>query len=198
MDDQEKQKYLIIGLGNPGAAYEETRHNIGFRIVRAFGEKHRFVFQRRLHFEGEIAQSALSGKKVILLLPLTYMNSSGQAVRKCIDYFEIEPQHLLIVCDDIALPLGKLRLRVKGSAGGHNGLKSVEEHLGSQNYPRLRIGVGDRLYGELADHVLGRFTSEERVKLSPLIDKAAQILDMWISSGIDSAMRFTHIEEEEK
>lgn len=115
--------YLIVGLGNPGTAYQETRHNMGFLAVESFAEKKGFIFREEKSFSGKLAQKALSGHKVFLLLPSTYMNSSGEAVRLCADYFRIAPVNILVVCDDIYLPFGTLRLRANGSAGGHNGLK---------------------------------------------------------------------------
>jgi PTH1 family peptidyl-tRNA hydrolase len=192
------QKCLIAGLGNPGKAYDETRHNIGFLVVREFAQKNGFVFQHATSFIGEIAQGKKHEKKVILLLPLTYMNSSGEAIRICKDYFEISPEEILIVCDDIALPYGKVRLRPKGSSGGHNGLKSVEAHLGTQEYGRLRVGIGEKEGKELTDHVLGRFTSEEKKTLPKVIEKAADAVERWLSSGIESAMRTFNVEKSEE
>jgi PTH1 family peptidyl-tRNA hydrolase len=179
--------YLIVGLGNPGKAYEGTRHNIGFSIVRKLGQKLGVVFHRGRQ-AGEIAQAHLEGKKVILLLPMTFMNSSGEAVRVCVDYFGIALQQMIVVCDDIALPLGAMRLRKEGGAGGHNGLKSIQAHL-SQQYPRLRVGVGDRYEGDLADHVLGSFTQEEQSMLPQIEQRAVEGLEICVKEGLDAAMR---------
>lgn len=191
---EENQRRLIVGLGNPGEAYDETRHNIGFLALRRFAEKNGFIFHRGASFSGEIAQGRVKDKKAVLLLPLTYMNSSGRAVFACASYFEIRPENILIVCDEIALPFGKLRLKPKGSAGGHNGLKSVEAHLGTQDYHRLRIGVGDRSGGQsLAEHVLGRFTAEEKKELPKVIDEAAQAVEIWLTEDIDAAMRKVNV-----
>ncbi len=189
-------KHLIVGLGNPGSAYEGTRHNIGFRVVEAFAKKQGWKLKYEARFFGEVAQGSYEDKKVILLMPQTYMNSSGESLRLCVDYLQVSHEKLLIICDDIALGFGQLRLKAKGSAGGHNGLKSIETHLKTQDYPRLRIGVGDRTQGELADHVLGKFTEEERAELPTVVEKALASLDIWIKEGIDSAMRFAnHIGE---
>lgn len=179
--------YLIVGLGNPGKAYEGTRHNIGFSIVRKLGQKLGVVFHRGRQ-AGEIAQAHLEGKKVILLLPMTFMNSSGESVRVCVDYFGIALQQMIVVCDDIALPLGAMRLRKEGGAGGHNGLKSIQAHL-SQQYPRLRVGVGDRYEGDLADHVLGSFTQEEQSMLPQIVQRAVEGLEICVKEGLDAAMR---------
>lgn len=192
MSSLQNGKCLIVGLGNPGSVYDQTRHNIGFRVLEAFAKKQGWKLRSEAQFFGQIAQGVCEDKKVILLLPQTYMNSSGESVRKCADYLEVANEKVLIICDDIALPFGQLRLKAKGSAGGHNGLKSVEVHLGTLDYPRLRIGVGDRMHGELADHVLGKFTEEERVKLPSIEEKALASLNIWIKEGVDSAMRFAN------
>lgn len=185
--DVETGPYLIVGLGNPGKAYEGTRHNIGFSIVRKLGQKLGVVFHRGRQ-AGEIAQAHLEGKKVILLLPMTFMNSSGESVRVCVDYFGIALQQMIVVCDDIALPLGAMRLRKEGGAGGHNGLKSIQSHL-SQQYPRLRVGVGDRYEGDLADHVLGSFAQEEQSLLPQIEQRAVEGLEICVKEGLDAAMR---------
>lgn len=190
-------RVLVSGLGNPGKAYEGTRHNIGFDVVRAFAKKNGLSFRHATDFIGDLGQGNLFEKKVILLLPLTYMNSSGEAIRQCKEYFDIPCENILIVCDDIALSFGKLRLRGKGSSGGHNGLKSVEHHLGGRDYPRLRIGIGRAGEKELEEHVLGKFTSEERKALPEVAERAASAVEKWISSGIESAMRAFNVEKSE-
>lgn len=186
------RSYLIVGLGNPGAAYEETRHNIGFRIVKEFARRKSFVFRHDSQMSGDIAQGRVAGIKVILLLPMTYMNSSGQAVRRCVDYFKVGLEQSMAICDDIALPLGTLRVRNGGSSGGHNGLRSIEEHLGTQEYPRLRVGIGDRLHGDLPSYVLGRFQSQEQSELLNVVEDALKTLDLWIGEGLTRAIRFAN------
>lgn len=136
-----------------------------------------------------MARGVIGGKRVLLLLPLTYMNESGLSVRLCADYFKISHDHLIVVVDDVALPFGKLRLRTTGSSGGHNGLKSIEAHLESQNYTRLRIGVGEDLERELADYVLAKFTEEEKGALNEIMDKAVTIIEIWLALGPDVAMK---------
>lgn len=180
--------FLIVGLGNPGSAYEATRHNVGFRVVRHFAKKHGLSFRKTSKMSGELAQGQAQGNQVILLLPLTYMNSSGESVQRCMNYFKPRLVRTLVISDDVALPFGALRLREGGSAGGHNGLKSVEQHLRTQNYPRLRIGVGGPEREVLADYVLGQFTPEEEGALSEVLDRGVSVLELWMAQGIKAAM----------
>ncbi|HSX04424.1 MAG TPA: aminoacyl-tRNA hydrolase [Rhabdochlamydiaceae bacterium] len=185
-----KERYLIVGLGNPGKAYEETRHNVGFRVVQLLAEKRGLSLKPRLDIaKGNLAEGEMLGKDVLLLQPLTYMNSSGYAVRLCCDYFKVPFEHALVIVDDVALPFGHLRFRTGGSAGGHNGLKSVEEYLGTQDYPRLRIGVGHDPQSELASYVLGPFTKEEKGALGDIFGNAVIVVETWITLGPEAAMR---------
>lgn len=187
------ERYLIVGLGNPGKAYEETRHNVGFKVVKLLSEKRGFLFRPSLEsVKGYLAEGELESKKMLLLLPLTYMNSSGYSVRLCMDYFKIPVDHVLIIVDDVALPLGKLRLKTKGSAGGHNGLKSIESHLNTQDYARLRIGVGHDPQSELADYVLGRFTAEEKTALVEVLKQAVNVVENWVLRGPDETMKLAN------
>ncbi len=183
------QVFLIVGLGNPGRAYEHTRHNIGFQILRQIADQHHLSFCSAPHIKGELARGSIGQKKVLLLLPNTYVNLSGEAVRLSKDYFHVPLQHILIVIDDVALPFGKLRLADKGSSGGHNGLKSIEHVLKTQWYVRLRFGIGDREHGALDDYVLGRFTAEECLALPSLVKQAAQVVQTWILEGSEPAKR---------
>lgn len=183
------EKYLVVGLGNPGLPYVQTRHNVGFDIVQIFAQKLGVQFKHGSHLMGEIAQAQVHGKKVLMLLPTTFMNSSGDAVRRCVDYYKVPLDHLIIVCDDVALPLGAIRMRSKGSCGGHNGLKSIETHLNTEHYARLRIGVGDPGSQILADYVLGRFSLEESKVIEEAAEKAVQVLDLWLTEGSASAMQ---------
>jgi PTH1 family peptidyl-tRNA hydrolase len=194
MREKSIQKCLISGLGNPGSAYDETRHNIGFYAVRALAKKYGLSFRHAADFIGELAQAQIYDKKSYLLLPLTYMNSSGEAIRLCKEYFDVALSNLLIICDDVALPFGKLRFRAKGSSGGHNGLESVEEHLASREYSRLRVGVGAPGEQDLAQYVLGKFTAEEKKALPEVAEKVVAAVEMWLSSGIESAMRAFNVE----
>ncbi len=178
----EQESFLIVGLGNPGKTYDDTRHNIGFRIVKALAEKHKIAFRPSLiRMKGSIGEGTIREREVRLLLPLTFMNESGLSVRKGIDFYKIPLDHLIVVADDVDLPLGTLRLRERGSSGGHKGLKSIEAHLGTQEYARLKVGVGGRENGDLADYVLGKFTSEEQSALPEVIDRALEALELWLT-----------------
>lgn len=171
---------LIVGLGNPGKKYEKTRHNLGFMVVRAFGEKRGWTFKKERNLSGELAVGKEGETKVFLLLPTTYMNLSGQAVRKVIDFYQIDLAHLIVVSDDIALDFGVLRFRDRGSAGGHNGLKDIQAHLGTQEYKRLRLGIGDREQGDLEDYVLSPFNAEEQKLLPQVIEEGVEFLSKWL------------------
>jgi PTH1 family peptidyl-tRNA hydrolase len=189
-------KRLIVGLGNPGAAYIGTRHNIGFCVVQAFAKERGFHFRQVTNIKGELAQGNVGESKVFLLTPVTYMNNSGEAVRACLDYFDISVEDMMVVVDDIALPFGKIRLRPQGTAGGHNGLKSVEAYVRTQYYSRLRVGIADREHGDLADYVLGRFTAEESSKLPEIVKQAVSVLETWVTNGIGPAMQSANQEGE--
>ena len=182
-------KFLIVGLGNPGKAYDKTRHNVGFKIVQAFAKKHGLEFKHASHLIGDTAQGEIRGKKGFLLLPTTFMNSSGDAVRRCIDYYQVSIGSLMVVCDDVALPIGTLRIRSKGSSGGHNGLKSIEAHLHTEHYARFRIGVDSPGREHLADYVLGKFSEEESKQVEETVTKAVDVLELWITAGIAMAMQ---------
>lgn len=174
--------FLLVGLGNPGSAYEGTRHNVGFAVIRALAEKLGANFRPALsEAKGSLAQIKRGEETLFLLMPLTYMNESGLAVRRCLDYYKIPVSNCLIVVDDADLPFGALRLREKGSSGGHNGLKSVAAHLASEVYTRLRIGVGRSEEEALADYVLARFTSEEEKELPKVIENALKEIDAWLT-----------------
>ena len=150
-------KYLIVGLGNIGQEYQGTRHNIGFRILDAFAEASNISFSTDRY--GDVGHGRIKNKQVVLLKPSTYMNLSGKAVRYWMEAERIAPENLLVISDDIALPFGTLRMRAKGSAGGHNGIKNIISHLGTQEFPRVKVGVGEKPKEmDLADHVLSRFS----------------------------------------
>ena len=183
------EKFLIVGLGNPGKEYVGTRHNIGFRIVQAMAEKHRIKFKHASHLAGDIATGEISGKRGVLLLPTTFMNSSGDAVRKCVQAFNVPVDQMMVVCDDVALPIGTMRIRSKGGTGGHNGLKSIQAHLNTEYYARLRIGVSPPGNEDLADYVLGRFTKEELTMIEEITQKAVDVLELWLAAGIAIAMQ---------
>lgn len=185
-----EDRFLIIGLGNPGKTYERTRHNIGFRVVKALAAQYGILFRPSLvRAKGSVGEGKIKEAKALLLLPLTYMNESGLSVRKCMDYYKIQKDHLIVVTDDVALPFGQLRIREKGRSGGHNGLKSIQAHLGTDEYVRMRFGVGDRLHGELSDYVLGTFNSEEEQELPQIVERATHFIEMWLLEGVEAAMQ---------
>jgi len=179
-------KYLIVGLGNVGPDYEGTRHNTGFMVLDAFAKASNAVFSDRRY--GFIAETALKGRKVFLLKPSTFMNLSGNAVRYWLGKENIEQSRLLVVSDDVALPLGTFRLKAGGSNGGHNGLGHIQQLIG-QNYARLRMGIGaDFAYGSQIDWVLGRFSDDELKVLQPRIELAADVVKSFVLAGIDITM----------
>ncbi len=183
-----EQSFLIVGLGNIGQEYEKTRHNIGFRIVDQFAGHQAASFQKKRDLKGDICRFQSRTYQVTLLKPLTYMNLSGEALRKSIDFFKISKEKVLIIADDIDLPLGELRLRSSGSSGGHNGLKSIETHLGSKEYYRLKVGVGRNPDVPLIDFVLGRFTQDEEKLLPSVIDRAEELILAFVEGGYQGAL----------
>lgn len=187
-----KSPALIVGLGNPEKAYNKTRHNIGFRAVDCFAHKHGLKFKKQLKFKGFLAEGKIGEDSVVILKPLTFMNLSGEAVALLMHYLSVDLSRLLILADDVALPLGQLRIRINSGSGGHNGLKSIEECLQTNRYPRLRIGVGDRKEGELTDHVLGQFSEEEETLLPNVLERVVQAVEIWLDVGLTSAMNFAN------
>jgi len=178
---------VIVGMGNPGKRYAATRHNIGFAVVDSLAESpnaERF----RERFQAEIAELRENGETILLIKPLTFMNLSGQAVRQIMDFYQVALPDLLVVCDDINLPLGKLRFRAKGTHGGHNGLRDIQNHLGTNEYPRLRIGVDAPDSDDAVDHVLGRFRPVELPLIEEAISKAVQAVALWWKEGIGECM----------
>ncbi|WRP06691.1 aminoacyl-tRNA hydrolase [Rossellomorea aquimaris] len=170
---------LIVGLGNPGSQYEKTRHNIGFVIIDALADR-LGVSLNQSKFKGLYGTYHYKGEKIVLLKPLTYMNLSGESIVPLMDYFNIEDEDLLVIYDDLDLPVGKIRLRQKGSAGGHNGIKSTIAHLGSQNFNRLRIGIDRPVNGmSVPDYVLGRFSKEDQGELDKVISASVEACETW-------------------
>ncbi len=181
--------YIIAGLGNPGKKYEGTRHNIGWQVMDELADKHRIrIMESR--FKGLVGKGVIGGEKVLLLKPLTYMNLSGESIGEAVRFYKIdETSRLIVVSDDISLDVGQLRMRKKGSAGGHNGLKNTISHLGSEEFMRIRIGVGDKPAGsDLVDYVLGSFSKEEKKILDETKRNAVLAIETIISDGIDKAM----------
>ncbi len=193
---------LVVGLGNPGSEYHGTRHNIGFEVIDRLASKLGWpeVTKKRfdgLALDGNVELPTGGAEKVILLKPLTFMNLSGKAVQSAMSFYQLLPADILIVLDDLALPCGRLRLRGSGSSGGHNGLKDIERVLGTNEYPRLRIGIDPTpapMRGK--DYVLGRFTTEQRKLLEPTIDRACGAILTWMEKGIASAMSQFNAEEQ--
>lgn len=180
---------LIVGLGNPGDAYRDTRHNVGFKVVDAIVDRWGIGGQWREKFDAMLIKHLVGDEQVLVAKPLTFMNLSGQSVAAVAGFYKIEPADVLVIVDEAALPLGRLRARREGSAGGHNGLKSLIQHLGTQAFPRLRVGVGRGTDGrELSDHVLGRFEPAERDTVSAAVLRAAEAAEMFISDGIERVM----------
>lgn len=176
-------KYLIVGLGNIGSEYENTRHNIGFNVLDAFAKASNTVFTERRY--GAVAEVKVKGRTLVLLKPSTYMNLSGNAVRYWLQQEKIPVEKMLVIVDDISLPFGSLRLRPKGSDAGHNGLKDVARVVGNENYARLRFGVGgDFPRGTQIDYVLGQFPPEEREKLPERIETACNIIKSFCLAGV--------------
>lgn len=178
---------LIVGLGNPGAEYAGTRHNIGFDVVDRLATRHGIPVRLRRH-RAVLGDGVIEGRRVILARPMTYMNLSGEAVGSVARMYRFSPVEVLILVDDVALPVGKLRLRMKGSSGGHNGLKSIEQSLNSQEYARIRIGVGGPRRGAMIGHVLGRAGSDEKESLAIAVERAADAVEMSLREGFEKAM----------
>ncbi len=180
---------LIVGLGNPGLEYEGTRHNIGFEALDSLCKKHN-ISLNKMKYNAYIGESNIAGKRVLLAKPLTYMNNSGEAVGKISSFYKIEPENILVMFDDISLDVGKIRLRRKGSAGGHNGIKDIIAHLGSEDFPRIKIGVGMKPHPDydLKDWVLSRFPKTDKEAVESAVEVAVKAVEEILARGIDSAM----------
>lgn len=180
--------YLIAGLGNPTREYAGTRHNIGYDTITRLCDDYRISLDMKKH-KGLCGKGVIHGEKVILIQPLTYMNLSGDCIKEAADYYKIDPQHIIIIYDDISLPPGRLRVRAKGSAGGHNGMKSIIARLGTEEFTRIRIGIGEKPSGwDLADYVLGHFSKEELPLMREAVGNAARACDMIMQEGVEIAM----------
>lgn len=181
--------YIIVGLGNPGKQYENTRHNIGFDVIETLAEQDHVAVLEKKH-KAIIGKGFVSGQKCILAKPQTFMNLSGESVRQLLDYYKVdETTELIVISDDVSLEIGQIRIRKKGSAGGHNGLKNIIAHLGHDSFVRVKMGVGEKPPGyDLADYVLGHYTSEERKVMDEAAERAADAIRAIITQGPDAAM----------
>ncbi len=181
--------YLIVGLGNPGKEYENTRHNIGFDVIETLAAQEKIDILEKKH-KGLVGKGYIDGEKVILAKPLTYMNLSGECVKEILDYYKIDAKtNLIVISDDISLAPGHIRIRKKGSAGGHNGLKNIIAHLGNDEFMRIKMGVGEKPAGyDLADYVLGHFTGTERKVMDEAAAEAADAIRVIMKEGAESAM----------
>ena len=186
---EEKNMFIIAGLGNPTKEYEGTRHNVGFDVIDRLADRYNIDVETKKHL-ALIGKGVIAGQKVILAKPQTYMNLSGESIRSIVDYYKVDPEtELLVIYDDISLDVGKLRIRTKGSAGGHNGIKNIIAHLGSQVFPRIKVGVGEKPSKyDLADYVLGHFSKEEQVLMDEGYDQAVNAVEMILSGDINGAM----------
>jgi len=185
--DAPTQIKLIAGLGNPGARYARSRHNVGFMVVEQFAHAHDLSFARK-RFNAEIAEGNVGGARVMLAKPQTFMNLSGDAIGKLFAFYKIAPDDLLVVYDDLDLPLGKMRMRPKGGAGGHHGMESILARIGTSEFPRLRVGIGRPDPDTDVDHVLGDFDRDERALMDETFARAADAIDVWLREGLNAAM----------
>lgn len=182
--------YLIVGLGNPGPEYAQTRHNAGFRAVDCLAQRWALRWRTETRLDSRLAIGHYAGKRVCLCQPQTFMNASGEAVARVVGYYRIALEHTLVISDDADLPVGELRMRPGGGTGGHHGLESVQAHLGTQNYARLRVGIGRRADGlrQIAGHVLGRLDRHEIERFEKVLERAADQAQCWVDAGIQKAM----------
>ncbi|MBQ5825712.1 MAG: aminoacyl-tRNA hydrolase [Clostridia bacterium] len=187
-------EYLIVGLGNPGRQYETTRHNAGWLCMDMLSDKLN-VKINKIKFKSTVGEADIKGHRCLLMKPQTFMNLSGEAVGEACKFYKIPPENVIVIFDDISLPCGSLRIRRKGSAGGHNGIKSIIQHLGSDNFPRIKLGVGNKPHADfdLADYVLSSFAKDEIPLLKQAREKASDALDYLTQGKIDEAMsKFSH------
>jgi peptidyl-tRNA hydrolase, PTH1 family len=179
---------LIVGLGNPGRKYRGTRHNVGYLVLAALARRFGGAAPKQ-KFHGEVMETEFAGRKVLLLSPTTYMNLSGESVAEARNFYKIPAADLLVICDDLNLPLGKLRIRPRGSAGGQKGLEDIIRRLGDEEFPRLRLGIGSPPeYQDWAAFVLSKFTAEEQAEMDRAVARAADAVETWIRHGIDDCM----------
>ena len=181
--------HLIVGLGNPGANYAKTRHNAGFTLADLLAKRWRAEWHAAKKFYARVARAERDGRKILLCEPQTFMNASGEAVGAMVNFYRLPLTRLLVAVDDADLPLGEIRLRPRGSSGGHHGLESIEQHLGSREFARLRIGIGRSVGGrEITDYVLGRFSAGDAALMKKVLVRAADQVECWLAGGMQKAM----------
>lgn len=184
----EKDMYVIVGLGNPGREYADTKHNVGFRVIDKLADQYNIDVSKFKH-KAFIGDGMISGKKVLLVKPQTYMNLSGESVKEIMSFYKVPIENMIVIYDDTSLELGMIRIREKGSAGGHNGIKNIISHMGTDTFNRVKVGIGEKPNGwDLADYVLAKFTEDEKAGIESGIDKASQAAGIFISLGIKDAM----------
>jgi PTH1 family peptidyl-tRNA hydrolase len=192
--------HLIAGLGNPGAKYAKTRHNAGYSLVGKLAARWKADWTNERKFNARVARAERNGVRVLLCQPLTFMNASGETVKAVMSFYQLPPEHLLVAVDDADLPLGEVRLRAGGSSGGHHGLESVEQHLATQAFARLRLGIGRKDGArEITDYVLDRFDAVETALMEKVLGRAADQAECWLDDGIEMAMnRFNGVVDSAK
>ncbi len=190
--------YIIAGLGNPTKEYDKTRHNVGFSVIDVLADRYHIDVSERKH-KALCGRGAIEGQKVVLMKPQTFMNLSGESIRAAVDFYKADPEEVIIIYDDISLEPGQLRIRLKGSAGGHNGIKNIIAHLGTQEFPRIKVGVGAKPPRmDLAAYVLSRFSQEEQKLMDDAFLAAADAAVMMITDGADRAMNHYNTKKKEE
>ncbi len=187
--------FLIVGLGNPERKYDGTRHNVGFEAIDAISSKYGIEVSHKEH-KGIVGKGLINGHKVMLVKPQTYMNLSGECVAELSDYYDVDPlEEFIVISDDVSLSTGNIRVRKKGSAGGHNGLKNIIAHLGTNEFPRIRVGVGECENGDMVSHVLGRYNEEDRERVDTSFEKVIGALEFFLEGDLDAAMNKFNVKE---
>jgi len=187
--------FLIVGLGNPERKYDGTRHNVGFEAIDAIAQKYGIDVKHKEH-KGLVGKGRINGKKVMLVKPQTYMNLSGECIFELTEYYDVDPvTELIVISDDVSLSTGNIRVRKKGSAGGHNGLKSIIGLLDTNEFPRIRVGVGECQNGDMVAHVLGRYDSEDRQRVDDSFEKVIGAVELFLEGQLDSAMNKYNVKE---
>lgn len=189
--------YIIAGLGNPTKEYDKTRHNVGFSVIDVLADRYNIDVSERKH-RAYCGRGAIEGQKVVLMKPQTFMNLSGESIRSAVDFYKVDPEDIIVIYDDVSLEPGQLRIRLKGSAGGHNGIKNIIAHLGTQEFPRIKVGVGAKPPRmDLADYVLSRFSKGEQALMDDAFREAAEAAVMMMTDGAERAMNHFNTKKKE-